>query len=117
MPVWVPAESGLAKADFQTLPSGETQWAEDWHLYPLPGGAHGEIAFACAELSLLILGDAIVNLPYRGLELLLAKYCVNRSLLEVSLKAVVARPFQRLCMAHGQPVLERASELTRQLLR
>ncbi|MDB6034653.1 MAG: hypothetical protein JWM16_4991 [Verrucomicrobiales bacterium] len=116
VPVWTSEGAGLDQLGCQALPSGQASWQEQWEIHPLEGGAPGETAFGCAELSLLIVGDAIVNLPYRRLELLPAKYCVNRNLLEMNLRKVVVPSFERLCVAHGQTLVRGASEAVRKLL-
>src|SRR3954447_14274124 len=64
VPVWTSASAGLSQAGHLTLPPGKADWQPQWEVHPLEGGAPGETAFGCAELSLLVVGDAIVNLPY-----------------------------------------------------
>jgi glyoxylase-like metal-dependent hydrolase (beta-lactamase superfamily II) len=116
VPVWVPEGTGFDDPGYRELPSGRPFWLGQWELHPLGGGARAETAFYCPGLSLMVVGDAIVNLPYRGLELLPAKYCVNRSLLEGNLRKASELSFDRLCMAHGQTMVRGASEAVRKLL-
>ena len=86
----------------------------DWERYELTGGAGGETAFFCAALDLMVFGDAVVNLPGRGLELLPDKYCRDSAFLRDSLKKLPR--FGRALLAHGVPLLEHASEHVRALL-
>ena len=80
----------------------------NWVCFDLAGGAGGEAAFHCAALDLMVFGDAVVNLPGRGLELLPEKYCRNPAQLRHSL-GLLPR-FGRALLAHGEPLMERASE-------
>lgn len=80
-----------------------------WEIISLSGGAGGESAWFCQAKSLVVFGDAIVNLPERGLELLPAKYCRNSDQLRASLRTLLARPFENAVFAHGQPLLGGAS--------
>jgi hypothetical protein len=85
-----------------------------WVRFHLAGGAGGEMAFFCAVLDLMVFGDAVVNLPGRGLELLPDKYCQNPAQLRVSLKSLPR--FGRAIMSHGEPLMDRASEHIQALL-
>lgn len=116
VPIWAAETAGLRMAGLKLLPRGGASWKEAWELLSLEGGGPGETAFFCAELSLLVVGDAIVNLPYRGLEILPAKYCVNRSVLEANLKKVATYGFDKLCVAHGQSIQHGASGSLQALL-
>jgi len=93
-PVWSAADPSGG------LPQG-------WEALPLPGGAPGETACFHAPLSLMVFGDAVVNLPERGLELLPAKYCTDPAELRRSLGRLPR--FERALFAHGQPLLAAAS--------
>jgi hypothetical protein len=101
------APVGCDKSDSEKLPL-------DWKRYELTGGAGGETAFYCAALDLMVFGDAVVNLPGRGLELLPDKYCQNSALLRDSLRKLPR--FGRALLAHGEPLWERASEHIEALL-
>ncbi len=79
-----------------------------WKAIFLPGGAPGETAYHCADLDLVVFGDAVVNLADRGLELLPDKYCQNGGQLRESLRQFPR--YGRALMAHGEPLLEAASE-------
>lgn len=72
----------------------------------LPGGAPGETAFLFEGLSLVVFGDAIVNLPGRTLELLPAKYCEDSVRLADSLRELLRQwRFSHAVCAHGNPLL------------
>jgi glyoxylase-like metal-dependent hydrolase (beta-lactamase superfamily II) len=83
---------------------------KEWEMVPLPGGAAGETTFLLPEKSLAVFGDAVVNLPGRGLELLPAKYCLDQSRLRDSLAGLLDRfTFANAVFAHGAPLLGEAS--------
>lgn len=85
-----------------------------WTVFPLIGGAPGEVAFFHANSSLMVFGDAVVNLPERQLELLPASYCEDIDQLRNSMMALPQ--FERAVFAHGQPLLSAASERIAALL-
>lgn len=87
-----------------------------WEIVPLPGGAGGETVWFHAEKSLVVFGDAVVNLPGRGLEVLPAKYCRDQPMLRASLRNLVQRPFENAVFAHGDPLLGEASSLIAAML-
>jgi len=95
-----------AAPDADGLPEGIERWTRSdpfpgWVLIPLAGGAPGETAFFRPERSLLVVGDALVNLPGRGLEILPDKYCTNPTQLRRSLRHL---PMADLVLtAHGAP--------------
>ena len=99
---------------------GVRRWDPDappfpgWKIVPLPGGAAGETAWFCPAKSLIIFGDAVVNLPGRGLELLPAKYCRDPTLLRESLRQLPE--FDHAVFAHGEPILGAAAEKITALL-
>jgi hypothetical protein len=70
----------------------------------LAGGAPGESAWGLRERNLVVVGDAVVNLAGRGLELLPDKYCTDPKRLRESLVVVVAGGWERMLMAHGEPL-------------
>lgn len=70
----------------------------------LPGFAVGESAFYLRDLGALVLGDAVVNLPSRGPEILPEKYCGDRSVGIRSLHALKELKFDLVCLAHGAPL-------------
>jgi hypothetical protein len=105
---WVPSDCGVLFPGLQELRSSEPLGRE-WKLHPLPGGGPGETAFRFAPLNLVIVGDAIVNLEGRRLEILPEKYCSDPGRLRESLRTLASEPFERLVMAHGRAVREGAS--------
>jgi glyoxylase-like metal-dependent hydrolase (beta-lactamase superfamily II) len=109
VPLWASDLAKLSVPDLFRIGSEEREW-QGWRLHSLFGGAGGELAFRSEERSLVILGDAVVNLPARRLEILPEKYCEDPVLLRRSLRELASAPFARLCMAHGKAVLEKASE-------
>ncbi|HTH46880.1 MAG TPA: hypothetical protein VMB21_05165 [Candidatus Limnocylindria bacterium] len=85
-----------------------------WKIIPLPGGAPGESAWFCPAKSLVVFGDAVVNLAGRSLELLPAKYCEDQLRLRESLRDLPQ--FAHAVFAHGDPILGEASSQIAALL-
>lgn len=85
-------------------------------ILPLDGGAPGERAFRIPALSLVVFGDAVVNLPDRTLEILPDRYATNPGQLRGRLASMVARPFERALFAHGRPLLHSAHQHINALL-
>ena len=108
VPIWTSARSEVSLEGIRPLPEGAGAW-EGWQLHPLEGGGGGETALGLPARSLMVLGDAVVNLPSRGLELLPARYCHDPLLLQKTLRDLVREPFQHAVMAHGAPLLHEAS--------
>ncbi len=76
---------------------------------PLPGAALGEIAlYRADDGGLMIVGDAIINLPSPGFGVLPEKYCADPKLLRRSLATLLERPFARMLFAHGEPIVAKA---------
>ena len=72
---------------------------------PLPGAAAGEMAFYRAGGGgLVIVGDALINLPSHPFSVLPDKYCDDPKALRRSLARLLERPFATLAFAHGQPL-------------
>ncbi|MBC8001331.1 MAG: hypothetical protein H7X97_01970 [Opitutaceae bacterium] len=115
IPIWAADEASLPWPGVRRFHRAEQNW-EGWKLEWLDGAAGGELAFRWNEQSLVVCGDAIVNLPDRGLELLPEKYCRNQSQLKQSVRNWVAVPFERLLMAHGLPLMEEASQRVARLV-
>ena len=77
----------------------------------LAGGAVGEVALHRADgEGVLIVGDAIINLPSYPLGRLPDKYCANPRELRRSVSRLLDLPFSKMLFAHGEPVLSRAHE-------
>ena len=115
VPIWAAAEAMLPWPDVRRFQRSETEW-QGWKVQWLDGAAGGEVALRWDRESVVVCGDAIVNLPGRGLELLPEKYCRNQTQLKQSLRILAACPFERLLMAHGRPVLAEASQCVGRLL-
>ena len=82
---------------------------DGWKAIRLEGGAPGETAWWLESESLMVFGDAVVNLAGRGLELLPDKYCQDPKLLRRSLQKLLSRPFESALFAHGDPLAKDAS--------
>ena len=108
VPVWADIDAGVEVGNVHRFRPGQSEW-NGWRVQRVRGGGGGEMAFRRPELSLAILGDAVINLPPRGLEVLPDKYCRDPRALRESLREFVGEPFERLLTAHGAPVLSGAS--------
>ncbi len=100
------ATAGVGVAADATLPvNGGPVFGGAFEAIPLPGAAPGEIALYRAENGgLLVIGDAVINLPSPGFVVLPDKYCADPKLLRRSLATLLERPFDRLLFAHGDPI-------------
>ncbi len=104
------AEIGLA-SDATLDAGGGPAFDGAFEAIPLPGAAPGEIAlYRAAGDGLVIIGDAIINLPSHGFSVLPDKYCGNPKLLRRALATLLEKPFTRLLFAHGEPILSGARE-------
>lgn len=113
--LWAAKASGLADPPWRTLPGGGG-WIDGWVIEDMTGGGLGEVAVRIPSLDLVVLGDAVVNLVERGLELLPDPYCTDPRRLRESLCRLTQVPFQRAVFAHGEPILKDASQHLRALL-
>jgi glyoxylase-like metal-dependent hydrolase (beta-lactamase superfamily II) len=82
---------------------------DGWKAIRLEGGAPGETAWWLESESLMVFGDAVVNLAGRGLELLPDKYCQDPKWLRRSLQTLLSHPFESALFAHGDPLPRAAS--------
>lgn len=90
-------------------PEGGPVFGGVFEAVPLPGGAAGEVALYRADRGgLLIVGDAIINLPSFPLALLPDKYCRDVRELRRSVARLLERSFATLLFAHGEPILQNA---------
>jgi hypothetical protein len=108
-----------ASAEAVDLPTWVRRWSRPgpflgWNWIPLPGGAPGETAFHDPDRSLLVLGDAVVNLPGRSLEILPDKYCRDPRQLRESLRLLPI--VETALVAHGEPLLKDAGRRLQGLL-
>ncbi len=76
-----------------------------WICISLPGGAEFETAYFHPRQRILVVGDALVNLPARGLEILPAKYCSDQVLLQRSLQQLLDLDLRRVLFAHGNQMV------------
>lgn len=114
-PAYGPAALAAELPGLRPLPASGSP-LDGWEAWPLDGGAPGEVAFALPERSLVVFGDAVVNLPGRGLELLPDKYCTDPARLRATLRRRLSREFDVALVAHGDPLLTAASARLRALL-
>lgn len=99
------AETGLVP-DHVIPDAGGPVFDGVFEAIPLPGGAPGEVALYRSDGDgLLIVGDAVINLPSFPPGLLPDKYCTDPRLLRRSVTAVLDRPFSKMLFAHGEPLL------------
>lgn len=73
---------------------------------PLPGGAAGEAAVWLPKL--LVVGDALINLPSLPFSVLPDKYCADPRQLRASLATLLTLDFDRMLFAHGDPLMSGA---------
>ncbi len=118
VPVWAAPEARINLSGVSHWASGDSPSSPipGWNLLPLPGGAPGESAWHCPALSLVVFGDAVVNLAGRTLELLPDNYCTDPARLRRSLRAMRAIPFENALFAHGTPLIGSASRRIAELL-
>ncbi len=114
-PIYGPAELGDELPLTRTVVPPECP-LPGWETFSLIGGAPGETAWILPARSLVIFGDAVVNLPTRGLELLPDKYCTDPAQLRTQLRLLLARDFARALFAHGTPLVTDATARLRALL-
>jgi hypothetical protein len=80
----------------------------------LDGFAPGETAFWLDPV--LILGDALINVPPYGFAMLPDKYCTDPKAARESLKKLLRFPVEILTFAHGLPLVSRARERLAELV-
>jgi glyoxylase-like metal-dependent hydrolase (beta-lactamase superfamily II) len=115
--IWIGPHAQLELPQANRLPAAQSTW-EGWRLHPLPGATPGEIAFEAPELSLMVFGDAIINPPNRGIEMLPEKYCVDQRALETELRQLASSTsFEIALTAHGKPIPAIAVNRIRLILR
>jgi glyoxylase-like metal-dependent hydrolase (beta-lactamase superfamily II) len=114
-PVWTDAGATLKLPGVQRFDPAAGIW-EGWEIHRLTGGAPGEIALRREEASLVVLGDAVFDLPRHGLGVLPEKYCTDRPRLLTALRELVRRPFERAALAHGGPLHPEAARRLASLL-
>ena len=112
VPIWAPRlAQGEVEAD-DWFGDGATLFGEIQAI-GLPGSGPGEVFFLKDRTA--VVGDALVHLD--GLMLLPDKYCIAPKELPHSLQRLVEAVPQRLCFAHGLPILDHATERIVSLLK
>lgn len=114
-PIFVPPGLPSGMPGELEIPDGEFA-GTGLEILPLDGGAPGERAFLIPALSLVVFGDAVVNLPGRTLEILPDRYATDPGKLRQRLTSLAAKPFERALFAHGRPLLQSAQEHINALL-
>lgn len=102
------AFSALASREISFKPEVVLETVRNFHgLQPLAldGAATGEHALFVPHLKLLILGDALLNLPETGLSRLPDKYCSQPAALKRSLHSLAKIGFENTAFAHGPTLL------------
>lgn len=115
VPIVASEGARISGASISRLAPGQDSF-DEFQVIHLSGGAGGELAFFHAGKRLLVLGDAVFNLPVHGFNVLLDRYCENRPLLINRLKSLVALDFDLLLMAHGKPIEGNPREQIHELL-
>lgn len=85
-------------------PERETATLGPWKRIRLEGGAPGETAYYLEKSKAIVVGDALVNLPDRGFEILPDKYCEDPALLRASLRKLAELDLEKLWTAHGKSI-------------
>jgi glyoxylase-like metal-dependent hydrolase (beta-lactamase superfamily II) len=115
VPVWASPGALPGRSELRRFCNGRQEWA-GWSIHPLAGAAPGEIALHAPALALMIFGDAMVNLPGRGLEILPRKYCRDQDRLRDELRDLASLDFRNAVMAHGHPLIGNAARRIGELL-
>lgn len=89
-----------------------TPFVSGLEIFSMEGAGPGEIALRAG--SLMVFGDAVIHLG--ELALLPDKYCEDPKLLRRCLKQLTELDWDVACVAHGWPIVERASQRIRELL-
>lgn len=121
IPIYAPRE---ATPEFESPQAQAATQYDDGALLPggfrairLSGGPAGESAlYHEAAGGCLIVGDALINLSTTDFSLLPDKYCLAPKELLRSLQMLAALPIEKLFLAHGLPITERATARLKALL-
>ena len=97
-------------------PKTETVDLGPWKRIRLEGGAPGETAYYLEKSKAVVVGDALVNLPDRGFEILPDKYCEDPAKLRGSLNKLRALELEKLWTAHGKSINKGAGVALSRLL-
>jgi hypothetical protein len=97
--------------DNEKLPGGVTA-------LPLLGTSAGGVAFYSKQSGgILLIGDALLNLPGKGLSLLAEQYLEDRKLVLKSLRQLLDLNFKIATFAHGDPLTEDAKPTIEKFLK
>jgi len=103
IPVFASGEARFDGVAVVPLRPGQSM-CDSFQVIELGGGATGELALIQPEKRVVILGDALFNLPAHGFDILPERYCTNRPRLISRLQELAKQDFDLLLMAHGQPI-------------
>jgi glyoxylase-like metal-dependent hydrolase (beta-lactamase superfamily II) len=81
----------------------------------IPSAGPGEVALLDGA-GLLCFGDAVINFGSAGFSLLPAKYCANPAQLPNDLRKLLSYDARILTFAHGDPIVQHATERLQSLL-
>lgn len=115
VPILVSDAAKLDGASANRIRPGQETF-DGFRMIRLEGGAGGELAFIQPEKRVLILGDALFNLPGHGFDILPERYCTNRPQLISNLRELLNLDFDLLVMAHGEAIATDPAGRIRELL-
>lgn len=95
---------------------GERLVPRGWSVLPLAGGGAGERCLWSVDRRTLVIGDALIHLRSRGLEILPDRYCEDPARLRRSLLSLRDLPVELVLFAHGDPLMDQAKVRLEQLL-
>ncbi len=89
----------------RTVSAGD-KMGEGVQVVGIPGAGPGELALLVAREAgaLLCIGDALIHLEPRGLEVLPEKYCCDSVALRGSLEKLLWIEFEAMTFSHGRPL-------------
>jgi hypothetical protein len=88
-----------------------------FEIIALRGAAAGEVAiFTPLDGGVVVMGDALINLPPYGFTLLPDKYCSDAKELRRSLTRLLEFSFEKMLFAHGTPIISGARRKLETLL-
>jgi hypothetical protein len=85
-------------------------------VFVIEGAASGEIVLFKAADRTLIVGDVLINFEPDGFTILPRKYCGNEKQMRKSLRQLLPLKVDRICFAHGEPILSAGAKRLARLL-
>jgi len=82
----------------------------------IEGAASGEIVLFKPADRTLIVGDALINFEPYGFAFLPRKYCEDENQMRQSLRQLLPLKAERICFAHGEPILSDGAKRLARLL-